>query len=511
MGGDGGPGYLKVYFPISDFGLGVRAQLPPTQIIRASSGVGVAVPADFLGLHLGSIPYGRTVNVTTSGGNLTGFSLDPLSAFTVTFKTAAPAPLTTQTVYVIKAVAPIATPPNSQSVYAVYDVSGTTQISVSGTGSYGAQLADAPPTVPLHYGDFRTQQTDLRWAEVQPNGAPGQGSSYPPTGPNLDQFDAFVSYHAMLGHTITWVIGSTPAWAVTGGSGLNDAWGIPNGAQQPTVLADLDYYVRFIVDRYNGTNSTIKIANGYAIERPIRIIEPLNEPKLDTSDLSGGFYRGTLSQAVDYVRTVNKAAKAIDKNVKIAGLAWSTGSLPWPILDHRYGQVVAYLETPDASNPGKMGKDWIDILSVHPYNVFASVGQDSRANVYSYTSTILRLQNDLRKVLKMGGVSNYATFPLMNSEWGIEQAPFRFVWNATALPGGGCSEGMSGKVLESGQPQVGDGDEVLAGAVSTSGTLGLLHEAVHRLDESVAAVIEHAAHDGAEFVLDRGGELLERL
>lgn len=70
---------------------------------------------------------------------------------------------------------------------------------------------------------------------------------------------------------------------------------------------------------------------------------------------------------------------------------------------------------------------------------------------------------------------------------------------------------MSRQVLELGHAQVCNGDEVGAGSEAACGPFGLLQQAVHRLDEGVAAVIGHAAHHGVEPVLQGAGQLLERL
>src|SRR5664279_2098970 len=85
----------------------------------------------------------------------------------------------------------------------------------------------------------------------------------------------------------------------------------------------------------------------------------------------------------------------------------------------------------------------------------------------------------------------------------------RFVWNTTLSFRQGGRERVSGQMREPGQPQVGNGDEVLARAKAPRGALGLLQQPVHGLDEGVAAVIGHAAHHRAEALLDGGGEFLE--
>lgn len=57
------------------------------------------------------------------------------------------------------------------------------------------------------------------------------------------------------------------------------------------------------------------------------------------------------------------------------------------------------------------------------------------------------------------------------------------------------------------QPQIGDGEEVGCRPEAACCALGLLHQPVHRLDEGVAAVIEHAPHDRVEVVFQRGRQL----
>ena len=82
---------------------------------------------------------------------------------------------------------------------------------------------------------------------------------------------------------------------------------------------------------------------------------------------------------------------------------------------------------------------------------------------------------------------------LANSWW-LLMAPCRFVWKATPSLGHRRRERAGRQVLELGHAQVGDGDEVLARPEAARGALGLLQQPVHRLDEGVAAVIDHAAH-----------------
>lgn len=76
--------------------------------------------------------------------------------------------------------------------------------------------------------------------------------------------------------------------------------------------------------------------------------------------------------------------------------------------------------------------------------------------------------------------------------------------------GYGRHERVVRQVLELGHPQVGDGDEVLGRPKAPSGGLGLLQQAIHCLDEGIAAAVEHAPHHAVE-ALDQGqGQAFER-
>ena len=68
----------------------------------------------------------------------------------------------------------------------------------------------------------------------------------------------------------------------------------------------------------------------------------------------------------------------------------------------------------------------------------------------------------------------------------------------------GRCKGVCRQVAQLGHPQVGDGDEVLGRAVSACRPLGLLKLPVHRLDEGVAPMVEHAAHDRVEALASKG-------
>jgi len=99
-----------------------------------------------------------------------------------------------------------------------------------------------------------------------------------------------------------------------------------------------------------------------------------------------------------------------------------------------------------------------------------------------------------------------------NATFRIRGALCRFVSNATRSSDNRCGgERVSRQVLQAWQALIRGGDEVLGGTVSACGALGLLKLPVHRFDEGVAAVVEHAARHRIEAALDRGGQLLERL
>ena len=66
-------------------------------------------------------------------------------------------------------------------------------------------------------------------------------------------------------------------------------------------------------------------------------------------------------------------------------------------------------------------------------------------------------------------------------------------------------ERIGRQMLELGQPQVGNGDEVLARPEATSGPLGVLHQSVHRLHKRIAAPLLHARDHALEVRLERIG------
>ena len=64
---------------------------------------------------------------------------------------------------------------------------------------------------------------------------------------------------------------------------------------------------------------------------------------------------------------------------------------------------------------------------------------------------------------------------------------------------------------ELGQPEVRDGDEVGRRSEAARCAFGLLHQPVHRFDEGVGSMVEHAAHDGVEVLRQGSSQPLERL
>ena len=70
---------------------------------------------------------------------------------------------------------------------------------------------------------------------------------------------------------------------------------------------------------------------------------------------------------------------------------------------------------------------------------------------------------------------------------------------------------VAGQMLELGHPQIRDGNEVGCRSKASGSTLGLLQQTVHGLHISIAAVVQHAAHHPIDALLERAGQLLERL
>jgi len=66
-------------------------------------------------------------------------------------------------------------------------------------------------------------------------------------------------------------------------------------------------------------------------------------------------------------------------------------------------------------------------------------------------------------------------------------------------------------VAEFGYSQVSNGDEVSTRPEAARGAFGLLQQAVHRLHEGIAAMIEHPTDHRIKVAAHGGGELLEGL
>lgn len=70
-------------------------------------------------------------------------------------------------------------------------------------------------------------------------------------------------------------------------------------------------------------------------------------------------------------------------------------------------------------------------------------------------------------------------------------------------------QGVGWQTLELGHAQIRDRDEVRSGSEASGGALGLLQQTVHRLHIRVAEVIQHAAHDPFNTLLQSDCQLLE--
>ena len=432
-GGDGGHGALRLLVPNKKSFLD---RLPPRTIFY--EGAGLSIRADAIGMHIGGLPYGRASKIlgVVSGGNsgklqnVTGRTFhDPATGQVdvINFPTSAggtiPSPLSLDTDYYVVGLGTTnlfasvsATKGGAPITITSVGVTGTLRTSEhSNPGTAAQALAnvfdgnayvnDVAEDAGLHVGCVRLIQTpDMMWVHLCPTGTIGSSTAvFDAT--TLQKLDDVVAYHVAKGRRVMWCIGSAPNWAIPSGNGFADTWGYYQGADQPN-LVSAAALITALVTRYNVTL--------YPVQKPFHYIQPVNEPNFG-SPAAGRFYQATASQGAAYFKAVYQAAKAVDSTVEIIGPSFSNGMLVDCFPTFNYNGPMSFLTASDGA--GGFGKDWIDGLGGHWYNVYE--GTINRTDVVQLSCQIARIDRNIRKCLKQAGRSDWATFPIYNDEWGL--------------------------------------------------------------------------------------------
>ncbi len=205
----------------------------------------------------------------------------------------------------------------------------------------GNPLSPAPT---YGYGTVRSHDYGVAWDNIE--AAPGKY--------NWDRLDGWVQTHSAAGKTLIYTVYGTPGWA-SSRSTVKDAYGFSGAAAPPTALSVLSDFVTALVSRYNGKGS-----------RKISFIEIWNEPHFLQNDR--GFWWGTAAQLADLGRTISKAAKASDPDIKVLSPAFD--GIPQGHLTYTTNGIPAglrqYLATRDAT--GALPSQWFDGMAIHTYD-----------------------------------------------------------------------------------------------------------------------------------------------
>ncbi len=154
--------------------------------------------------------------------------------------------------------------------------------------------------------------------------------------------DTLVTYYQGAGATVSFTMGRTPSWAITGGVGSCTGSYATNGcAQPPSDIDTTDTILKtFVTDLVNHFNSTFPGMHFY--------IECVNE-----ADLAGE-WTGTMAELVTYCTDLKTTAQAIDPTVVILGPAASTFN---QFGVHLYPTYLATTGAPAS----------FDVINIHPY------------------------------------------------------------------------------------------------------------------------------------------------
>jgi len=181
----------------------------------------------------------------------------------------------------------------------------------------------------------------------------------------------------------------SPTWASARPAEGNSPYGMPGGRAEPSNMTYLTDFVTWLMN-YCGEY--------------IDYLGVWNEPKYNT--LSSSYYSGTPAKLAEMARVINLAAKAVKPSIKIVGVDCTgvTSNGVGSGIDY-FGQFLAA-----SDGSGGTGKDWIDILSVHPY--------ESAANDLNLIPPVKGFLDNLKTANSVTGKVVWST------EWGYVNPTF---------------------------------------------------------------------------------------
>lgn len=229
FGNRGADGYVRLVLACSDEAF---AALPPVEIIYA--GAGRTVPEDYVGIHLGYRPHGRSCTLTgvTSGGNAgkilrsgAGLLLAG-DVYQFRFTGTAPEPFVAGTLY-------YAVGEGSNHFFVRETPTGPT-IACTSAGSGGTNTLDDVEPLPQFGAGVRRQLdvAEFDWRHLDPLSADSSAA-------NRLWFDEWVADCVAAGQSVMYSLVGVPSYAVVSSSPAATLTVAPNAVGPATISADV--------------------------------------------------------------------------------------------------------------------------------------------------------------------------------------------------------------------------------------------------------------------------------
>jgi len=272
----------------------------------------------------------------------------------------------------------------------------------------------------------------IRWYSIDP----GDGSgNY-----NWAALDECILYHAGMGRKIFHTVYGTPVNYAQYPTVADSIYNNYNGGSSPLTATGLTLntpnvglwgFITALVTRYNvNASSLVNPVTGLHFPSGTRLIDTLevwNEPTFGASgasigQVSGYYWIGTASQLCDVARIINTAAKAVDPLIKIAGCGFIS-AYPMTYGTSNLNHFANFLTAVD-SVQNKTGYQWLDEVSIHPYDALEQYSTAYMTNVTTdVKNQVVRAKLTM---VQAGG----AALPIVVSEWGFENVSSIF-YNST--------------------------------------------------------------------------------
>ncbi len=239
----------------------------------------------------------------------------------------------------------------SGSNYVVYtddDLFSTTIPAALGTNLISSPVTLHPRFLGIHTRPQDNRDVTYVLARAH-NVAPRWSQQNPSSGVFVDAgMRAWINHAKARGaQDIIWNLFHTPTWASARPTETGDQFGMLGALAEPASMESLSAYVTWVLQTYPEFTH----------------LEFWNEPKYNNTVSS--YFSGTPAKLAEMARTVRLVRDAVRPGMPIMGVS-ATGLAAFDgSADAGIGHTNSFLAASDGS--GGLGKDHIDILSVHTY------------------------------------------------------------------------------------------------------------------------------------------------